>query len=46
MSKPGAKMGLHCAPYVFTKDGALMAVTVLNSQRAVEISLYVVRAFV
>ena len=33
-------------PYAFTKHGALMAAAVLNTQRAVEISLYVVRAFV
>ena len=33
-------------PYVFTEHGALMAATILNSPRAVEISVYVVRAFV
>jgi ORF6N domain len=33
-------------PYVFTEHGALMAATVLNTRRAVEVSLYVVRAFV
>ncbi len=33
-------------PYAFTEHGAIMAATVLNSQRAVEISIYVVRAFV
>ena len=33
-------------PYAFTEHGALMVATVLNTQRAVEISLYVVRAFV
>jgi len=46
MSNPGAKMGLRRPPYAFTKHGALMAATVLNSPRAVEMSLYVVRAFV
>jgi hypothetical protein len=46
MSKPGAKMGLRRTPYVFTEHGALMAATVLNSPRSVEMSLYVVRAFV
>lgn len=30
-------------PYAFTEHGALMVATVLNTQRAVEISLYVVR---
>ncbi|HKZ74714.1 MAG TPA: ORF6N domain-containing protein [Steroidobacteraceae bacterium] len=33
-------------PYAFTEHGAIMAATVLNSRRAVEMSLYVVRAFV
>jgi len=34
------------APFAFTEHGAIMAATVLNSPRAVEMSLYVVRAFV
>jgi phage regulator Rha-like protein len=46
MSNPGAMMGLRRPPYAFTEHGALMAATVLNSPRAVEMSLYVVRAFV
>ena len=33
-------------PFVFTEHGALMAATVLSSERAVEVSVYVVRAFV
>ena len=33
-------------PYAFTEHGALMAASVLNTRRAVEISVYVVRAFV
>jgi phage regulator Rha-like protein len=33
-------------PYVFTEHGAIMAAMVLNSPRAVEMSVYVVRAFV
>jgi len=33
-------------PYAFTEHGAIMAATVLNSPRAVQVSLYVVRAFV
>jgi hypothetical protein len=45
MSNPGAKMGLRRPPFAFTEHGALMAATVLNSPRAVEMSLYVVRAF-
>ena len=46
MSNPGARMGLRRPPYAFAEHGALMAATVLNSPRAVEMSLYVVRAFV
>jgi len=33
-------------PYAFTEHGALMAATVLNTSRAVDVSVYVVRAFV
>lgn len=33
-------------PLAFTEHGALMAASVLNTPRAVEVSLYVVRAFV
>jgi len=38
--------GRRYLPYVFTEHGAIMAATVLNSSRAVEMSVYVVRAFV
>ena len=33
-------------PYVFTEHGAIMAATILNSPRAVEMSVFIVRAFV
>ena len=33
-------------PYAFTEHGAIMAASVLNSSRAVEASIFVVRAFV
>jgi phage regulator Rha-like protein len=33
-------------PYVFTEHGAIMAATILNSPRAIEMSVYIVRAFV
>jgi hypothetical protein len=41
------KRGQHIKylPYAFTEHGAVMAATVLNSQRAVEVSVFVVRAF-
>jgi hypothetical protein len=32
-------------PYAFTEHGAIMAATILNSPRATEISVFVVRAF-
>ncbi len=33
-------------PYAFTEHGALMATNVLNSQEAVKMSVYIVRAFI
>ncbi len=33
-------------PLVFTEHGALMAASILNSRRAVDVSLFIVRAFV
>jgi len=33
-------------PYVFTEHGALMVASILNSVRAVEVSVFIVRAFV
>jgi hypothetical protein len=33
-------------PFAFTEHGAIMAATILNSPRTVEMSVYVVRAFV
>jgi hypothetical protein len=33
-------------PWVFTEHGAIMAATILNSERAVAVSVYIVRAFV
>lgn len=33
-------------PFAFTEHGAVMAATILNSLRAVEVSVFVVRAFV
>jgi ORF6N domain-containing protein len=38
--------GRRYLPYSFTEHGAIMAATILNSPRAVEMSVYVVRAFV
>jgi cytochrome c-type biogenesis protein CcmE len=33
-------------PHAFTEHGAIMASTVLNTQRAIEASIFVVRAFI
>jgi phage regulator Rha-like protein len=38
--------GRRYAPYAFTEHGAIMAATVVNSKRAIEMSIFVVRAFV
>jgi hypothetical protein len=38
--------GRRYTPYAFTEHGAIMAATVLNSERAVQVSVLVVRAFV
>jgi ORF6N domain-containing protein len=43
-SKPG-RGGRRTLPYAFTEHGAIMAAMVLNSPRAVEMSVHVVRAF-
>src|SRR5258707_248432 len=38
--------GRRYLPYAFTEHGALMAANILNSPRAVAMSVYVIRAFV
>jgi len=42
----GGHGGRRTLPYAFTEHGAIMAASVLNSKRAVEMSVFVVRAFV
>ena len=44
-SKKG-RGGRRKLPFVFTEHGALIAASVLNSKRAVQMSVFVVRAFV
>jgi hypothetical protein len=44
--KPGRGQHRKYMPYAFTEHGAIMAATILNSPRATEVSVYVVRAFV
>ncbi|OHC61615.1 MAG: DNA-binding protein [Rhodocyclales bacterium GWA2_65_19] len=45
-SKTGRGRHRKYLPYVFTEHGAIMAASVLNAPRAVEMSVFVVRAFV
>ena len=40
------KRNVRFLPYAFTEHGAIMAATVLNSPRAVQMSVFVVRAFI
>lgn len=44
-SKPG-RGGTRKLPLAFTEHGTIMAAAVLSSPRAIEVSVYVVRAFV
>lgn len=39
------KMGLRIPPFVFTEHGVLMLSSVLNSQRAIDINIQIVRIF-
>ena len=41
-----AKRNVRFLPYAFTEHGAIMAANVLNSLRAVKMSVFVVRAFI
>jgi hypothetical protein len=38
--------GRRYRPYAFTEHGAIMAASVLNTPRAVDVSVFVVRAFI
>jgi hypothetical protein len=38
--------GRRKLPYAFTEHGAIMAASILNTPRAIDVSVYVVRAFV
>jgi hypothetical protein len=44
--RPSSRGGRRYSPFAFTEHGAVMAATVLNSKRAVDMSILVVRAFV
>jgi len=43
---PGKHRGAAYRPYAFTEHGALQAANVLRSPRAVQMSVFVIRAFV
>src|SRR5580658_9946687 len=45
-SNPSAKMGLRRPPYAFTEHGVAMLSAVLNSDRAVQMNIIIIRAFV
>ena len=45
-SNPGGKMGIRRPPYAFTEHGVTMLSAVLNSDRAIRMSILIVRAFV
>jgi hypothetical protein len=45
ISKTG-RGGRRYSPYAFTEHGALMAANILNTSRAVAMSVYVIRAFI
>jgi len=44
--KRGSGRHTKFLPHAFTEHGAIMAATILNSGRAIQMSIYVVRAFV
>jgi hypothetical protein len=45
MSKPG-RGGRRTLPYVFTEQGVAMLSSVLNSERAIEVNIVIMRTFV
>ncbi len=44
-SNSSDKMGLRHAPYVFTEHGVLMLSSVLNSPRAIQVNIQIMRTF-
>ncbi len=45
-SNSGDKMGLRYAPFTFTEHGILMLSSVLNSNKAIEVNIQIMRTFV
>ena len=46
MTSNEGRGGRRYRPFAFTEHGAIMAATVLKSRRAIQMSIFVVRAFV
>ena len=46
ISNPAARMGLRRRPYAFTEQGVAMLSSVLHSERAVEVNIETMRAFI
>jgi hypothetical protein len=46
MSKPEGRGGRRYLPYAFTEHGVAMLSSVLNSNRAVQMNIVIIRAFV
>jgi hypothetical protein len=42
----GSKRNIRYRPWVFTEHGALQAANILRSERAIAMSVYVIRAFI
>ena len=45
ISNPGYKMGLRHSPFAFTEHGILMLSSVLNSRKAAEVNIAIMRVF-
>lgn len=46
MSKPGGRGGRRTLPYAFTEHGVAMLSSVLNSERAIQMNIAIIRTFV
>ena len=46
ISNPAAKMAVRKRPYAFTEQGVAMLSSVLNSDRAIQVNIAIMRAFV
>ena len=46
ISNPTARMGLRRRPYAFTEHGIAMLSSVLNSERAIQVNVQIIRAFI